>query len=794
MPDAPCTPETVVRRGYRVTGQVQGVGFRPFIYRLAMEMGLSGTVRNDPTGVTIDVWRDGSGGDAEAELERFAARITTDAPALACVDGVRPIELDEPRDPEPGFRIIHSDHEPARRGRVTVDSATCPDCLREMLDPDDRRSRHPLINCTNCGPRYTIVRDLPYDRPLTTMADFPMCPTCQAEYDDPADRRFHAQPTCCPSCGPKLTLTDVDGNVIDGDPIEQAAELLRGGGVLAVKGLGGYHLAVDACSEEAVSRLRGRKKRDHKPLAVMVPDLETARRLAVIGDGAAALMTSPVSPIVLLDRHDDTTNTDGASGPEPMRLASGVAPGLDRLGLMLPYTPIQHLLFSAGLGPLVMTSANITDEPLVKDDDEARRRLTGIADQFLLHDRPIERSVDDSVVLGVRRPLLPIRRARGYVPGPLFLPIDVPAPGLCVGAELKNTVAIARDREAILSHHLGDLTHVMAYRWFERTIDDFQRLFDVEPTWVACDMHPAYLSRRYALKFARSRGVEVLEIQHHHAHVAALLAEHGVIEPTIGLVCDGVGYGADGGVWGGEIFVATLADFERVGSFRPLRLPGGDAAAKETGRCAVSWLVDALGPGCLESDPARRIMPDDRRRRMIGRMLDADMNCPPSTGTGRLFDAAAALLGLCDYNHHEAMSGMALEAAASRSGARPPGADMIEMQRGEPFALDHRPLARALVEGLERGESTDDLAFLFHDAIADALARAARRVADATGIETVGLTGGVFCNALLTDLVIRRLTPAGMRVLTHEQVPPNDGGIALGQAAIAAARLRKEHD
>jgi hydrogenase maturation protein HypF len=779
--DLPARP--LVRRTYRVTGQVQGVGFRPFIYRLASDLFLSGTVRNDPTGVTIDVVGDGG------EVDRFAERIDSDAPALARIEAVTCVSESSSPGSCDGFRIIESDRAPAERGRVTVDSAVCDDCLREMRDPDDRRHRHPLVNCTNCGPRYTIVRDLPYDRPLTTMADFPMCEACAEEYADPADRRFHAQPVCCPACGPRLRLIACGEKRVEGDPIRDSATLLRTGGILAMKGLGGYHLVVDAMNEQAVRRLRERKKRDHKPFALMARDLDAARALVALSDEAVELMDSPTAPIVLAERRPND-DADGGS------IAPSVAPGSHRLGLMMPYTPMQHLLFDEGLGPLVMTSANLSDDPLIKDDQDALAMLGGIADAVLLHDRPIERAVDDSIVIDGPRGILPIRRARGYVPAPLTIPIAASRPGLCVGGELKIVIALVRGDQVILSQHIGDLTYTLAYRRFEKTIEDLQRLFDTDIEWVACDAHPLYLSKRFARRLAASREVPLIETQHHHAHLASLLAEHGRTDRAIGLICDGVGYGDDGTSWGGEILIGDLTSYERVGRLRPLRLPGGDAAARETGRCAMSWLVDALGKETLDHPIAERAMGDPAKRQAVGAMLERDLNCPPSSGMGRLFDAAASLLGVCDYNHHEAMSPMRLESLAARAVDHPVGDGLVAIvdpvdgpNAGALFEMDHRPLLHALIERIERSEAVEALAWLFHDALADALARAARLACRRSGLRTVALSGGVFCNTLLTDLVYERLAADGFEVLLHRVVPPNDGGIAYGQAAIAAARL-----
>lgn len=760
------------RHTLRAAGQVQGVGFRPFVWRLAHEIGLSGSVRNDPAGVTIEV----EGG--RGALLEFARRIRAEAPPLARVDTLT-CEADDPaHGADSPFEIIRSDHGPGVRGRVTVDSATCDACLAEMRDPTDRRHGHALINCTNCGPRYTIVRDLPYDRPLTTMAPYPMCPVCEAEYRDPADRRFHAQPTCCLACGPRVRLVGTDGREIEGEPFRTAAALLRRGAILAVKGLGGYHLVVDASQTDAVARLRAGKRRDHKPFAVMAADLASARALVDLSEAASEMLASPARPIVLGTRRPDAL------------VAAAVAPGNHRLGVMLPYTPMQHRLFDEGLGPLVMTSANHSDDPLLKDDAAVDAALGEFCDATLLHDRAIERAVDDSILLDGPRGILPLRRARGYVPQPLRLPVAAREPGLCVGGELKNTVAIVRGDEVVLSQHLGDLSYSLAWERFEETVADLRRLFDVTPRWIACDAHPDYQSRRWAREQAAAHGLELVEVQHHHAHLASLLAESGRTESTIGIVCDGVGYGTDGTAWGGEILVGDCRTFERWVRLRPTRLAGGDAAARETGRVALAWLVDGLGSAAFEHPMARAVLPDPVRRAAVSRILAADVACPPSSGLGRLFDAIAALLGVCSFNHHEAMSGMRLESLAATATERPSGAGVLTLTeaREGPTELDHRPLLTALLARIEEGVPQAETAFFAHDALAHGLFQAALETSRRTGVRAVGLTGGVFGNALLTELLATLLQDAGMEVLTHRTVPPNDGGIAFGQAAVAAAR------
>lgn len=766
----------ITGRRWSVRGQVQGVGFRPFVYRMAVEHGLVGVVRNEPGGVVIEAW------GAPESLRALHEALTTRAPDLARVDSVAVEEIGPGAGVPASFEIARSAARSADPGRVTVDVATCRDCLRELFEQTDRRCGHALINCTNCGPRYTIVRGLPYDRALTTMAGFAMCDRCAGEYADPLDRRFHAQPICCSSCGPRVTLRSPGGGAGQRDPFAAAAGLLRQGRVVAIKGVGGYHLAVDAGSEAAVAELRRRKRRDGKPFALMVRGLEEARDLVRLTPAAEAALASPAAPIVLgIAREDRPT-------------APSVAPRLHRLGVMLPSTPMQHLLFDQGLGPLVMTSANASDDPLVIEDAAVWEELGGVFDAVLAHDRPIERAVDDSVLLDAEQGLVPLRRARGYVPTPLPLPVGAGEPGLCLGAELKNTVAVVRRGEAILSQHVGDLSRTLAYTRFVRSAEDLLHLFEVRPRWVACDAHPAYLSRRHALGLGAKLDVPVYEVQHHHAHLASLLAEHGRRDRVIGLVCDGVGYGDDGTAWGGEVLVGDLASYERVGRLRPLRLPGGDAAAKEVGRCGLSWLWDGLGEEGLRSPHARRTIPDDRGREAVAAQLRRGLHCPPSSGMGRLFDACAALLGVCDRNHYEAMSGQVLEAAAWRGRGTMCGEGLVRLSGdGRLLELDHRGLLLALIEGLERGESVERLAWQFHDALSDALVRAAAEVARRTGIRTVGLTGGVFCNDVLTKLTVGRLAEAGLEALLHRSVPPNDGGLSYGQAAAVGAMMERQN-
>ncbi|MCC6581781.1 MAG: carbamoyltransferase HypF [Phycisphaeraceae bacterium] len=771
--------QAIERRRARVRGQVQGVGFRPFVFRLATRLGLHGHVGNDGDGVFLEVQ---GRHDAMAE---FVAALRDEAPPMARMDDVQWTELPELPEIE-DFHIVPTPAtQQAPTAEVTVDAAICQDCLREMRDLNDPRYGYGLINCMHCGPRFSIIRTIPYDRPNTTMAGFAMCGRCASQYALPSDRRFHAQPIACPHCGPRVALVGKDGKPLPGEPIIEAAKLLMMGRVLAIKGLGGFHLAARARDVEAVRRLRRLKHRDHKPLAVMCPDLGNVRKLVRLSQCAQTEMLSPVCPIVLVPRLADAD------------VAHEVAPGQHRLGVMLPYTPLQHLLFDmgqrlmlGGLGPLVMTSANQSDEPLVISNEEALTRLgqADLCDAILWHDRPIERGVDDSVILDMQggEPL-PIRRARGYVPSRLTLPVTSSAPGLCVGGELKNTVAVVREDHAILSQHLGDLKHPQALANFKRTISDMRNLFQVDPAWIACDLHPAYLSTQYAKELAEKQGLKLIPVQHHHAHAAAVMAEHHTSGPVLAVVCDGVGYGDDGQAWGGEVLLATLTGYRRLGHLEPLLLPGGDAAARDTRRCALALLHQALGEAFDQHELTRSLFPDDAERQVMANLIRRNLHCVTSSAAGRVFDGFAALLGLATYNHYEAQAGMRLESeahAASDRSSQP----LFDLTTGEVMTISFAPLVRRLLRP-HRG-TAGDLAFMLHDQMAQAFDAALALAADRTGIHTVALTGGVFCNQLLTRLLTQRLLDRGMTVLRHRQVPPNDGGLALGQAAVAAAIMQ----
>jgi hydrogenase maturation protein HypF len=747
-----------VRTRARVSGTVQGVGFRPFVYRVAHEHGLGGWVLNDEHGVLLEVE-----GDPDA-VAQFFVRVRSEAPPLASVDDLRcqPVRaIGEPR-----FTIRASERTGIPDALVVADSATCDDCLAELSDPDDRRYRYPFINCTNCGPRFTIVRDVPYDRPLTTMAAFAMCDACRREYEDPADRRFHAQPNACAACGPHVRLLDADGTEIRAaaDPISAAAEQLAAGKVVAVKGLGGYHLVCDAAHEQAVASLRARKHREDKPFALMVADADRASALIDVSAETRALLEQTARPIVLAPRRPEAP------------VADAVAPGAPELGVMLPYTPLHHLLLAdAGGRPLVMTSGNVSDEPIAYRDDDALARLAAIADLFLVHDRPIETRTDDSVV---RAGPVMLRRSRGYVPARLTLPVPASHPLLACGAEQKNTFCVAKGGRAWVSHHIGDLEHVSTLRAYTEGIAHFERLFAVTPEVVVHDRHPGYLSTQYALE---REGVTLLDVQHHHAHLAACLAEHGLAETTaVGAIFDGTGYGDDGTVWGGELLVGGLTDVERVAWLRPVAMPGGTAAIRQPWRMAWSWLTEAFGePQRLPDSLAGAVEP--ARWQAMSSVAAAPAVSPLTSSMGRLFDAVGALCGLRGEVTYEGQAAIELEAAASRAGP--------DTGRYEIGFTDPRPAIRALVGDLRAGTDVAVVAARFHRSIAAATVDALVAIAGEARLDTAVLSGGVFQNRLLLTAVGAGARAAGLRVLVPRTLPPNDGGISFGQAAVAAARL-----
>ncbi len=773
------TDPTIQRVRLTITGQVQGVGFRPFVYRLARDEGLTGWVLNGPGGVRIEAQ-----GAAEA-VTGFSRRLQAELPPLASMASWE--QADAATVPgETAFEIRPSQGGELTDAEVTVDTATCDDCLRELADPADPRHDYPFINCTNCGPRYTIVTGIPYDRPFTTMADFAMCPLCSRQYADPGDRRFHAQPVACPACGPAVWLVDTHGRQIAcDDPVAEVARLLSGGKIVAIKGLGGFHLCCRADDEHAVARLRERKRRDAKPFALMAPDLDAAQELVAVDPEAANALAGPLRPIVLLPRLPEAA------------VAKGIADDLPALGVMLPYTPLHHLLFArlaevGFAGPIVATSGNYSEEPLVKDNEAAIAHLGQMADALLLHNRRIEHRVDDSVTQqGVDGRLAVVRRARGFAPKPVRVPQAAGAKAvLAVGSELKNTVCLLRSGRAVLSEHIGDLKGGRAYRHFIDVINSLEQLFDVQPELLAADLHPQYLSTEYALRRHRGElaGREVLPIvrvQHHHAHVVSCMAENGRTGPVIGLACDGVGYGDDGAVWGCEILQADALAFERLGHLRYLPLIGGDAAATQPWRMAVAALAETFGDGARAWLERLSLPVADEQIDMALQMLSVDVNCPPTSSLGRWFDAAAALAGVADANRYEGEAPMHLEGVI-QSGVEDAYPFVIDSTG--PFEIDLRPMTEAMVADVVGEQGAGVVAARFHNTIAAALLAAADRARAETGIDTVALSGGCFANRYLRHRLSTSLAGAGFAVLQHRLVPCNDGGIALGQAVVAMAR------
>ncbi|MGV9247784.1 carbamoyltransferase HypF [Streptomyces sp. NPDC003710] len=785
-PPAAVTVHASLRRRVTVQGVVQGVGFRPYVHALATALDLYGHVTNTPEGVVVEVEGD------PAAVARFCDRIAVDAPPLARVDSVHHQEV--PATGDTAFTILASRADGPARALIPPDTATCAACLRELADPRDRRHRHPFVTCTHCGPRFTIVTGLPYDRDQTTMAGFPMCAGCAREYTDPADRRFHAQPVACPDCGPRLDLLvrRADGvgppsPVTDGDPIAAARRLLAGGAVLAVKGLGGYHLACDATDPAAVDRLRHRKARGDKPFAVMAASVEDIEPLVRLAPEERALLTGTTRPIVLLRRR-----TDGPTVPGGLRPAEGVAPGSPDFGVMLPYTPVHHLLFGLPGDPegprlLVMTSGNLSGEPIVTDDAEALERLARLADAWLAHDRPIHVPCDDSVVrVCDGRPLL-VRRARGYAPLPLPLPLEV-RPALAVGGDLKNALCLGAGRRAWLSAHIGDMDDLATQRAFERAVAQLESITPVRPRLLAADRHPAYRSARWAVRNAAGR--PVVRVQHHHAHVAAAMAEHGLdgSVPVLGVAFDGTGYGDDGAVWGGEFLLADYDGFTRFGHLAYAPLPGGDAAVHRPYRTALAQLRRA-GIDWSPDLPCAAACPADERR-VLRRQLERNLNCVPTSSMGRLFDAVSSLAGVRHRSRYEAQAAVELEAAALRAPAGdttayafavgPPQPD------GGPVRADPAPVIAAIVDDLRAGAPAELVAVRFHRAVAALVHGMCVRARELHGADTVALTGGVFLNSLLSSACAQSLSADGFTVLRHHQVPPGDGGLALGQLMVAA--------
>ncbi len=802
-----------------VCGIVQGVGYRPFVWRAATSLGLAGWVKNSSDGVHIEAKGD------QAALDRFVLLLSTQKPEAARVDTVHVDSLDDEHIAAAGrhellqvsgsvpgsdFRIVESTHDEDRTALVSPDIATCPECLKELFDPKCRRFHYPFINCTNCGPRFTIIESLPYDRPATSMAAFQMCPACAREYADPADRRFHAQPDACFECGPHLTWRTAErpGEVLRGldrassdDIIERAAELLRAGGIVAVKGLGGFHLACLAGDEQAVRTLRQRKHRPTKPLAVMFARLDQLRRVCEVSDAERAQLASPRTPIVLLARKD------ASLVPNELAVAPSVAGELPELGAMLPTTPLQHLLLAAVGAPLVMTSGNLTDEPIICDDQVAVSRLMDVADAWLGNDRPILARYDDSVVRVVGTKTQAVRRARGFSPTPVKLGLPQAAQDgralpcvLACGPEQKATFCLTRGEEAFVSQHLGDLENADAFDAWQAALSKYEGLFGLEPKVLACDLHPEYLSSKWARAKADSEGMPLCEVQHHHAHIAATLAQAGEWGHVVGVALDGTGYGADGRIWGGEVLVCDQADFTRAAHLAYWPLPGGAAAVKKPVRNAVGLLRQAGMADCeLARSLAHRMGVEGP---VVLQMLERDLNCPHTSSAGRLFDAVAAIVGLVDVAGYDGEPACLLEACARK--AAPPTLEQVRRyelvarpatpadghQAGDDsLVLDWTPMLANLVADVESGVDACDVARRFHEGFSASVARLSAGVAKAAGLTKVALGGGVFCNRLVLDGVSSHLKAAGLRVLAPGSLPINDGGVSYGQAAVARARM-----
>jgi len=758
---------------------VQGVGFRPAVYRLACRLGLTGTVFNDTEGVTIELQGE------DAAISQFLARLTSspDKPPLSQIESCNAVDI-KVAEGEQQFTIAPSDGGGAILSQVTADIAVCRECLAEIEDKSDFRYHYPFINCTNCGPRYSIVKTIPYDRLNTTMSVFKMCERCASQYTDVIDRRFHAQPVACPKCGPHIRLTDATGRTTQMHTdavISETAKLLKSGKIVAIKGIGGFHLAVDALNNDAVLRLRRRKRRDHKPFALMAKSVDEIRRHAIVSESAEQLLKSPQSPIVLLPKRDNAS------------IASAVAPGVETFGFMLCYAPLHHLLFAEDIKVLVMTSGNISDEPLICKNELALENLAGIADAFLMHDREIHRQVDDSIVHFIDEQPVLLRRARSYVPTPILMQGNSPQDIFAAGSDLKNTFCLVKQNQIICSEHIGDLEDAEVYHHYINSIEHLRRLFEVKPQVVVCDLHPGYLSTRYALSL---HDLKVIQVQHHWAHVASVLAEHKMEGPVIGIVCDGTGYGTDGAIWGCECLIASLTDFKRFGHLAYYPLPGADKASKEAIRPALSLLKQAYG---REFDLRKftwlleRIVADTnentqyaiRNTQYVLEQIEKRVNCVDTSSLGRVFDAVAAMLGLGSYNHFDAQLPMALEAAIDTNTDEHYNFDLVKVEN-EPLQIVLREAIRQLVYDIQKGTHAGIVSAKFHNTLSIALLVMAKQARESTKLNTVALSGGVFCNRYLANRLVRLLKEDSFSVLFNREVPSNDGGISLGQAAIAA--------
>ena len=748
-----------------MSGIVQGVGFRPFVYQLADRHGLAGEVANTASGVRIRI--EGTEGDVDG----FCRDLKIQAPPLSLITDISVRSI--PAAGFTGFAIVKSTGAAERSTLISPDMCVCGDCLAELFDPADRRYRYPFINCTNCGPRYTIIDDIPYDRPHTSMRGFAMCPDCQAEYDDPVNRRFHAQPNACPACGPGVQLLGAGRRpVATEDPIGRTANLLRSGGIVAVKGLGGFHLAVDAENRDAVRRLRERKRREEKPFAVMSRDVERIRRYAALGEGEEALILSPRRPIVLLKKRP------------PHCLVDAVSPRNQYFGVMLPYTPLHYLLLDHGFTALVMTSGNLSEEPICIDNEDAFERLEGIADYFLVHNRDIYLRSDDSIVRRSAGETRFVRRSRGWVPVPVFLKKSQPSVLAC-GAELKNTVCLTKEDRAFVSQHIGDLENLETCGFLELTVGHLERILDVRPEIVACDLHPDYLSTRYA---ERQEGVEPVKVQHHHAHIVSCLAENRAEGPVIGLAFDGTGYGTDGCIWGGEVLIAETDRFDRVAHLDYVPMPGSAAAIKEPFRMAVSYLYRTFGEAFLEMNLPFLSGAQPQRTDVLIRMVEKGVNTPLTSSLGRLFDGVASIAGLRDRVRHEGQAAMELEMAAGTLTGD--SYDYAWETVGGVRRILPEPIIRGVVEDIQEGRAVAGISARFHATLIGLFTDLCDAIRKETGLQRVALSGGSFQNDILLTGLVRELERRRFAVLTHTRVPANDGGISLGQAVAAAAMIK----
>jgi len=766
---SPIPQERLIRTRISIEGIVQGVGFRPYIYNLAQSNRLKGYVLNNERGVEIEV--EGNPAVIEAFLKLIPETLPPQAHIVSLLqEKLPPVNFTD-------FTIRESTSQDKRTALISPDIAICKDCLRELFNPHDRRYRYPFINCTNCGPRYTIIDDIPYDRPNTSMKTFRMCQACQKEYDDPSDRRFHAQPNACPLCGPRVQLVDASNRPVNtADPVAECARLILQGSIIAVKGLGGFHLAADATNSASVERLRALKSREEKPLAVMAPDIETIKTFAMLSPEDEALLQSSPAPIVLVTK------------VQPFPLSPLIAPHNPSIGVMLPYTPLHHLLLSGNFTALVMTSGNLKDEPIAIENSEALRRLGACADYFLMHDRDIYLRNDDSVlktflVSGTRKEVV-TRRARGYTPQPIFLQEEV-TPLLALGGEMKNTICLTRGKTAFLSQHIGEMGYRETYEHFLKTIDNLKRILTIEPRAIACDLHPGYATTGFA---DAQKELPVFKVQHHHAHIVSCLAENQVQERVIGVAFDGTGFGRDGTVWGGEFLIADYASFERAAHLTPVFLPGGDQAVRKPWRMALSYLVTFCGDcGYNNLETIRKQSPRDKE--MVLKLIQSGFNSPLTSSMGRLFDAVSALLGVCEESTYEGQAAMELEMAMDN------GIDdyydfLYHEQEGS-CSINPSPLLKGICTDLRNRKPAGHISTKFHNSIAAMIVAVCCRLKESYKLNSVALSGGCFQNGYLLSQSISKLSEAGFTVLHHHLVPPNDGGIALGQALIANEHFTK---